>query len=108
MSSIDGVRPFVEAAVVAEPLIHDDELERAAVIRVQPNVQDLSPIELIEQARPYLAAFFVLLAALVLGRLGLMLFRRYRAENFAAVAPEALDRQSVRRRRHAIKSEQPT
>jgi len=67
------------------------------VIRVEPSLDELSPIEMFERARPYIALVFALASVLVAMWFVAMLYRRHRAENVAPAARVALDRRSVRR-----------
>lgn len=109
MSSVEAARPFVEAPVVEvvpsdvapveQPTFNSVGIDaHSNVIRVRPSLNEMSPIEVIELSRPYVAMLLAAIGVVILLTLSVTLYRRYRRENFAQPSSEALDRRSVRRR----------
>jgi len=103
MSNVISARPYVPRAH-AVPL----EPQRVAlpeaslalhpnVIGMQPPLSELTPSEIVERVRPYMAATLLLLAAMLAAQLFIKLVRRYRSENDSGVRSVAMDRRSLRR-----------
>jgi len=89
MSNVVSARPYVRASA--------PEAVLASVIRTTPLSNELSTFELVDRARPYVAAALWLVVVLLTLALGARLYARYREENIPKVEPRAFDRKSLRR-----------
>jgi hypothetical protein len=103
MASIEGARPYIEpvaagptAAAAAAAGASMPPAASEAVISVEPTARELTPVELLQQSRGYLAMILLLAAAAILAKIGLVLWRRYRRDNVSPISSLAADRHSLR------------
>ena len=96
MSVIVDAKPSVanlHLAVSPPPIAVDD-----VIISVQPVIQELTPTEVVESIRPYLALTLFIIGIAVALKLAHLLVQRWRYDNVSSVKSMAADRRSLGKR----------
>ena len=100
--SVEEAMAVVER-VAAEARNNDGIISDPNIIRVDPNLGDMSIVDMLQRSRPYLVTTFVVAALFIVIRLIIILYRQHRAENIADTRARPMDRRSVvreQRRKH--------
>ena len=98
MASVYGSRPYVAPAAPVPASVPAEE----SVIAVEATVSELTPEEIAHRLRYYAAAALAMCAALILLKMAVVLYRRWREENVATVRSQPADRHSLRRARKQL------
>lgn len=101
MSNIIRAQPFVRR--VASAAAKHMRVDAPDIIVSTPRLDELSVVEQVDRARPYVAAILVLLAVLFAACLVRRLVARYRTEHVPTITRAAMDRRSLRKAAAAAK-----
>ena len=100
MSNVIRAQPFVRRiASAVEKRVHVDAPD---IIVSAPRLAELSVVEQVDRARPYVALALVLLAVFFTACLVRRLVVRYRTEHVPSVTRAAMDRRSLRKAAAAL------
>jgi hypothetical protein len=94
MERVEEATRIARAAALAENATTDPN-----VIRVEPRLGEISVLDMMQRARPYIVGLLLLAALFIIGRMLWELRRQYRMENIVDVTARPMDRRSVARER---------